>query len=731
MPAWLDRAPSLVAESLAAVRDPLAAWLRPGPRAAPEAVAAALARALLPPESDEGAPSWLRPDQRLSFRRVLAAVRRYHGALLADAVGTGKTWVALAVAAALEPGRMPHVVAPAALLMQWRETAARAGVPIRLHSHETLSRGRLPSAHAAVIIVDESHRFRTPTTRRYQTIAPWCVGRRGILLSATPAVNRLEDVARQLALFVRDDALAWSGVPSLLEGLSRRTPDALAHLVITGADRSAALPARVSREQCPVEPSDSPFWPVHRAVSSLKLSEHPVVASLIRVVLLQALASSPAALALALSRYRGLLLAARDAQASGHLVSRNAIRRMVGADTDQLVLWPLVAEAAALPELAIADLEPVAALAAACQAWSAAGDAKCAALSALVRDDIPTLVFTTHTATVRHLRAGLERPRIAWCTGRESGLDRTVLPRDVVLDWFRRPSLAADRYQARPTILIATDVAAEGLDLPLVRRVVHYDLPWTAVRLDQRSGRAVRLGSAAGRIEVVRFHPPSALDAALRREAILDAKASLPHILGLGAEPDAPWRVRARVAAEWSGVEATKGHAALVGPRAAVAGFRIVPSGGPPREVVLARTGRGWVEDAAVVAALLERARGASGVPGTEPARVRSAIRSLSGPVRSALRALHGAALAGPPKSPAIRRSMERLMRLAREAARIRATDRMRRLAAGIGFLRRGQTAGEVRMAERLGRHCRSGHCSSSWPGCRWRIWPFPPSGSS
>ena len=39
-------------------------------------------------------------------------------------------------------------------------------------------------------------------------------------------------------------------------------------------------------------------------------------------------------------------------------------------------------------------------------------------------------------------------------------------------------------------------------------------------------------------------------------------------------------------------------------------------------------------------------------------------------------------------------------MLLARQAARSRAIDRMQRLMAGIGFLRRGHTAGESRMAE-------------------------------
>ncbi|HEU5218572.1 MAG TPA: DEAD/DEAH box helicase, partial [Gemmatimonadales bacterium] len=650
-----------MAESLSMVRDPLAAWLKPGPVAEPQAVAAALAKALLPPEADEPLPAWLRPDQRLSFRRAVAAVRRFNGVLLADGVGTGKTWIALAVAQALDPRRSISVLAPAGLLAQWREVAARAGVPIRVHSHETLSRGRLPTASGSVVIVDESHRFRNAATRRYHTVAPWCVGRRGILLSATPAVNRLEDVVHQLLLFVRDDALAWNGVPSLREGLGRGVPDALAHLMVTGEDRSRFLPARASRELSPAEPEGAPFWTVLRGMGGLRLSANPMVAALIRVTILQALASSPAAMALALSRYRRLLLSAQDAGDSGVLPSRESIWRLVGADADQLVLWPMVAEAAAAPELALSDLAVLYGLGTACRAFAAAPDAKLAALTALLSDEKPTLVFTTHVATVGHLRAGLCGRRIAWCTGAAAGLDRAVLPRDTVLDWFRRPLLRADDVQPRPRLLIATDVAAEGLDLPLVERVVHYDLPWTAVRLDQRAGRAFRLGSVARSVEVIRIRPPRALEDALGREVILDAKASMPGCLGLGNGADAPWRVRARVAAQWFGIETREGTAIMAGSRGVVVGVRIATGAGPPREIIVARTGTTWVTDGATIAEILERARGEPIARLPDPARIRMAVRGLSGLVRGILRAIHGAPLAPAPRPAPVQAAMRRL----------------------------------------------------------------------
>src|SRR5687767_1497984 len=169
-PSWLTRAPSLVAESLVGIRRPLEAWLRAGPPAPPNQVAAALARAMLPPEAPDQPPPWLRADQRLSFRRAVAAIRRHGGALLADGVGTGKTWIGLAVASAIEPARPIYVIAPAGIRSQWHEAAARIGLTIVSHSHETLSRGRPPSDRAGPVIIDESHRFRTPATRRYATL---------------------------------------------------------------------------------------------------------------------------------------------------------------------------------------------------------------------------------------------------------------------------------------------------------------------------------------------------------------------------------------------------------------------------------------------------------------------------------------------------------------------------------------------------------------------------------
>ncbi|HEU5183440.1 MAG TPA: hypothetical protein VFU01_02655, partial [Gemmatimonadaceae bacterium] len=77
------------------------------------AVRAIIAHRWLEPEAAESLGSvTLRPHQGEAVARARAALAEHGGALLADDVGLGKTFVALAVAAG---ARDPLVVAPAAL----------------------------------------------------------------------------------------------------------------------------------------------------------------------------------------------------------------------------------------------------------------------------------------------------------------------------------------------------------------------------------------------------------------------------------------------------------------------------------------------------------------------------------------------------------------------------------------------------------------------------------------
>lgn len=69
-------------------------------------------------------------------------------------------------------------------------------------------------------------------------------------------------------------------------------------------------------------------------------------------------------------------------------------------------------------------------------------------------------------------------------------------------------------------VLVATDVAARGLDLPGVELVVHADMPKSADTYSHRAGRAGRPGCAAPGVSLLLSRPDCAADVAkLEREA--------------------------------------------------------------------------------------------------------------------------------------------------------------------------------------------------------------------
>lgn len=687
--------------------DPLLTALRPGPWAQPSAVARALARGLLPDEDPCPAPEWLLPGQVRSFRRVVAALRRFRGALLADPVGSGKTYVALAAAATLGRGRSAACLVPASLVPQWSETAERLGVSVSLLSHEQVSRGRLPAGAPAFVLIDEAHRFRNPGSRRYRQLAPWLVGRCTLLVTATPVVNRLTDLLHQLQLSIRDDALLPDGVPSLraLLGSGTGSP-ALGRLVIERPHQSAR-PDRRDSVSVPLPEETAAAADGLELIDRLCLSRCAPVASLVRSVLRQAASSSPPALVGALRRYRGLLLHARDALAAGRPMDRSAIRKFTGESGDQLFWWELLPASGVTTELELADLDAIDAVLAEARRAAEGHDAKLERLGALLADGVPTLVFVARRETVRHLRDRLGDRRLAWCTGERAGLGAAGLPRSTVLGWFREGPGSADAARVGVRHLLVTDVAAEGLDLQRAARVVHYDLPWTPMRLDQREGRALRLGSLHGEVEIVRFGLPTVLERALRVEEALKRKRKLPDAAGLGPRGRRLWRWRTELGEAMEEGEAMRGVAVVPSALEGVlAGFGIhAPCNGGEARLAYTLVWVGpdgcWTEDEETVAARLSAAMGS---PAGEPdaARLRTALARLAEPVRARLAGARERRWAAPEGGAPARVVAARLQGAIRAAARRRDLIELDWLERALGFVAGGHTAGETLLLEAL-----------------------------
>lgn len=664
-------------------------------------VAAFISAGLGPELSPIDPPGILLPGQVECFRRAVAAVTRHRGSLIAEPAGSGKTWIGLAVALALE-GAAACVV-PSVLREQWHRVATRARVPSTITTHEQWSRGpRDPGP--GLVLIDESHRFRGDNLRRTHHLATHLVGRRGVLLSATPVVNRLGDLTNQLLLLVRDDALAPFGVASLRTAFrSDHAPPALAELIVAGSLDRTDQPRRAVVDLAPDRRMRTRARTRVRLVDRLRLSMDQSVRGLLQVVLLQAAASGEAAFRTALGRYRTLLLHHRDALASGRGMSREDLRRAMSDEPDQLIFWPLLGPSHEPSDLALEDL-PV--LERALRNRNATGhmpDPKVERLRDILHQGPPTVVFAGAQATIHQLRRAL-RPasRVAWCTGSEAGFGNSRLPRSTVLRWFG--PTRADSPHA-PWVLLTTDLAAEGLDLQHAGRIVHYDMPWTPARLEQREGRARRHGSVHPTVEVVRFGIPACLDRRLGIVAALRRKRELPARLGLGQEVEPAWTWGRSMARRYGRRDAGGGIAAgthrhfrmLVGAQLWAGTVSLA-------RIALVRTSRGtWLDSAAALEEALAFAAHAVPLAPHQREHARLAATIWSG-VRPLVRYAAGMLWGMPERGGVDRPAAAKLEALATLAARRRDAATVSLAGRGLALLARGHTLGERLLVGTLGR---------------------------
>jgi superfamily II DNA or RNA helicase len=204
-------------------------------------------------------------------------------------------------------------------------------------------------------------------------------------------------------------------------------------------------------------------------------------AALIRRFLRRRLESSEAALAESIRRQRRFYERVLE---SGRALTKRDYRRAFGAEEDdevfqQILFWDLWAPAEAVDVKMIRDemqrldrihVEP---------------SGKRALLVNILTDE-PTLIFTQFAATARDLGRFL---KCGIATSRDGA-----------------GALHAFRI-GRTNLLVATDLASEGLNLQRAAVIVHYDLPWNPVKLDQRNGRAHRIGQTRDKVRAIYFIP--------------------------------------------------------------------------------------------------------------------------------------------------------------------------------------------------------------------------------
>lgn len=499
----------------------------------------------------------LRTHQRSALDRIRRMLREHRGALLADDVGLGKTYVAAALAREYE---RVLVVTPATLREMWREALRSVGARGNVVSYATLSRGGGPRGRFDLVLLDEAHHARTPSTHRYARIAELADGAHLLLLSATPIHNTRGDLAALLALFLGARALELDD-------------DALARHVVR-RERDDVPTERLPEVTPPVRLPVGDDEELLHAILSLPPALAPLDAggeggdvgrsdALVAWGLAREWASSNAALVGALRRRLVRANALDAALEGGRLPSRRELASWVFGDHAVQLALPGLLDAGLVgggidfhdgadgsAPMTIARMRSVigrheravrALLArAAASAWT---DARRAQLLREIRSLHPgerIAAFTQFADTARALFRELRRDSgVAVLTARGASVAGGPLSRREAIERFapRASGVRAPRAIERIDLLIATDLLSEGVNLHDASVVVHLDLPWTPARMEQRVGRSRRMGALHARTSVYLIQPPASSEALLRVEQRLRAKLGAASRL-LGAPED-------------------------------------------------------------------------------------------------------------------------------------------------------------------------------------------------
>ncbi len=466
----------------------------------------------------------LLPHQIAAIDWLHPRLARYGGALLADPPGIGKTYVALAIAA--NSNVTPLVIAPAALRERWYAAADETGVRIQFVSTERLSAPSDPQiAPRQLVIIDEAHHLRTRSTRRYHRTTAICASATVLLLSATPIQNALHDLTHITNLFHLPPSR--QSIAHLRRRLTlRRTLDQL-----LAADQSAlegyAIPT-VRSVATPALAIQHPALPARLLSLPQVRSDSNEGHALLQLGLLHALRSSDAAAQERIYRRIAATVAMEHATEAG-VEPTPSIRRAFHSTsgTVQLAMAQLLGPTNATlgaPMLAGAR-DQRRALQELLPFLTGIGDRqRSRVLRRLARwCQHPVVAFTQFGATATALFQQLHRETgIALLTGSGARIASGVISRAEVLD-----RLLSLRYRSRHNavrLLITTDVLSEGLSLAGVATVVHLDLPWTAARLDQRVGRAARIGAPVAQVRVMRLTAPLPVPAEQAIHDLLVAK---------------------------------------------------------------------------------------------------------------------------------------------------------------------------------------------------------------
>ncbi len=527
-------------------------------------------------QAHKGPEAEFSEQQREAVERGVEVVRRYGGVLLADAVGLGKTRVALQMArrlvslsrrrrSAVEPALF---VVPARLRRDWERAIAESGWNLerdaRVITHHWLSRQKW-DGRPSVVVVDEAHKFRNPSALRSQNLARITARTQSILVTATPVCTSRRDLFQLLSYFLSDEqvkllvGMGLSAAFAADEAGEFDVVEILEEVVIRRKDPDFGAHGRpgVRFEILTYDASGEEAWLWRNLEPTLRSLELEATgkywpSGLMINTLMRMWESGPGALSECLGELLHFHERWLEAARAGERVERPEFRVLFNGVSRQQqvfrflyrdsggssseILEPKRIESVRRDRMRLESLfEKVEKV-----RTEASGMVDAIVDEVWSKPEEPFLIFTAFRASAEVLFDALRRKnssaRVGLVTGdeaRATGLGRSSA--DEVVERFMGAGLAEKREHEKLRILVATDCLSEGVNLQQCSRLILADLPYSPVRLEQRIGRIARPGSIGDSVTIYLPRPRSWADSLGMRRRLSD-RLTLAQSMGAGHE---------------------------------------------------------------------------------------------------------------------------------------------------------------------------------------------------
>jgi adenine-specific DNA-methyltransferase len=384
-----------------------------------------------------------------------------------------------------------------------------------------------------LVVMDEAHRLRNvykPTNVIANTLKRALAEKNKLLLTATPLQNSLLELYGLISFI---DEHTFGDLKSFREQFAGRPQDRIYQLL---RERLRPICHRTLRRQVGAYVQYTKRLPILEEFTPEEGEDrlYELVSDYLRRDNLQALPASQRALMTLVLRK---LLASSTFAIAGALNSMSArlqaklrkhepapIESELGGDYEALEttadewieddLEPLTETDRKALEAEITDLNQFAALATSIK-HNAKGKALLKALGAAFQkaENLgaaqKAIIFTESRRTQSYLLRILEDSPYAEGIVLFNGTNADEASKKIYAEWIERHqgsdrvtgsrtadmrSALVDYFRERGRIMIATEAAAEGINLQFCSLVVNYDLPWNPQRIEQRIGRCHRYG---------------------------------------------------------------------------------------------------------------------------------------------------------------------------------------------------------------------------------------------